>query len=576
MGTRGAWPVAGAAVAAGAALSGLLAIPIRHPRIYGDELIYWQLGRSLAWTGEFAVRGGATPRYGVVYPLLVSIAQRLGGDQVTAFAIAQALNAVVFSLTAVPVYFIALRVLRPRLALLAALLTVIVPSCVLTSAIMTENAFYPLFALSALLMLRALERPSVGRQLLVAASVGAAFLARAQGVVLLPSYLLAALILAVVSSPGRRRVALVEAVRRHVPTIAILALGGVGAVFVRGSSTLGPYHVLVTSYDVRPLVHWALANLADIDIYLGVVPLAAFALLLVRALSGASLSPDLRRLVVLTACLGLGLLATVAALSASPYGLGRTHERNLFFVAPLVLVAFLAWLEIGMPRPRVTASVVALVLVALPLAIPLSALSSSGEDGLALVFVEDRGNPARHAIAELVLAAAVAAAVFLLARWRVAMVAVMLVAFGVALESGEVHAVRAVRSGRAIWSDRGWIDRAVGADARVVALWGTAAPQRDYARVERLWADEFFNRSVRDVASAMGRLPDGLPVERLGIRPGGCLDPRFPFVPQYAVADASTPLAAPVVGASPSGQRILYQLGERKSARLCLVRLRHR
>ena len=39
---------------------------------------------------------------------------------------------------------------------------------------MTENAFYPLFVTSALLMLRALERPSVARQLLVAASVAGA------------------------------------------------------------------------------------------------------------------------------------------------------------------------------------------------------------------------------------------------------------------------------------------------------------------------------------------------------------------------------------------------------------------
>ena len=573
MGTGRAWPAVAAVVAAGSAVNGLLAIPIRHPRIFGDELIYWQLGRGFAWTGQFAVRGGAMPRYGFVYPALVAAAQRIGGGQTTAFAVAQGLNAVVFSLTAIPVYFIAARVLRRRYALFAALLTVVVPSCVLTSAIMTENAFYPLFAVSALLMLRALERPTAGRQLLVAVAAGAAFLARAQGVVLLPSYLLAALLLAVTTSSGRRRQALAESLRQHVPTIAILALAAVVALFVRGSSMLGPYHVLVTSYNVRPLAHWALANLADIDVYLGVIPLAAFALLLVRALSGASMSLDLRRFVLLTACLGLGLLATVAALSASPYGLGRTHERNLFFVAPLILIAFLAWLEAGMPRPRGMASLVAVVLVALPLTIPLSGLSSSGEDGLALVFVEDRGNAAGHAIAELMLATAVAAAVFLLSRRRMAMIAVLLVAFGVALESGERHAARAVRAGRAIWQDRGWIDSAVGPDARVVALWGTAKPQGNYARVERLWADEFFNRSVRDVASADGPLPDGLPVEKLAIRPRGCLHARFPWNAQYAVVDASTPLAAPLIRVSPSKRRILYRIREQTSSRSCLVRL---
>ena len=147
------------------------------------------------------------------------------------------------------------------------------------------------------------------------------------------------------------------ALRQQAPTIAILGVAGVVASVLRGHSTLGPYHVLVTSYGVRPLAHWGLANLADIELYLGVIPLAAFALLLVSAFSSTSHSAELRRLVLLTACLGSGMLATVAALSASPYGLGRTHERNLFYLAPLVLIAFVAWLEAGLPRPRGTATV---------------------------------------------------------------------------------------------------------------------------------------------------------------------------------------------------------------------------
>jgi len=163
---------------------------------------------------------------------------------------------------------------------------------------MTENAFYPLFATSALLMLRALERPSAARQLLVAASVGAAFLVRAQAVVLLPSYLLAAVLLAVTASRGRRLSALVACLRRQATTIAVLALAGVAASALSGSSTLGPYHVLVTSYRLRPLAHWGLANLADIELYLGVIPLAAFGILLARAFSSAALSAELRRLVL--------------------------------------------------------------------------------------------------------------------------------------------------------------------------------------------------------------------------------------------------------------------------------------
>ena len=104
-------------------------------------------------------------------------------------------------------------------------------------------------------------------------------------------------------------------------------------------------------------------------------------------------------------------------------------------------------------------------------------------------------------------------------------------------------------------------------------MWGTTKRDLEYARIERLWADEFFNRSVRDVASADGRLPDGLPIEKLEIRTDGCLAAVFPWTPQYAVAEASRPLAAPVVAISPSKQRILYRLDAGATDRRCFARL---
>jgi hypothetical protein len=571
---RRALPELIAIVTGGAVFNALLAVPIRTPRIFGDELIYWQLGRGLAWTGHLAVRGGDTPRYGVVYPALLAAAQRMGGDQPNAYVLAQGLNAVIFSLTAVPVYLIAARVLQRRQALLAALLAIILPSCVLTSAIMTENAFYPVFATSALLMLRALERPSAARQLLVAASVAVAFLVRAQAVVLLPSYLLAAVLLAVTTGRGRRATALAASLRQQAPTIAVLALAGVAASLTNARSTLGPYHVLVTFYGLRPLVRWGFANLADIELYLGVIPLAAFGVLLVQALSSAALSVQLRRLVLLTACLGSGLFATVAALSASPYGLARTHERNLFFLAPLVLIGFFAWLDGGSRLPHRTATLVALVLVVLPLRIPLPAVAtSSGEDGLALSVWQDTGVSSTHTIDSMVLVTAVAAAVFLLSRRPKVMLGFCVATLALVLVFGERHAVRSVAAARGSWRDAGWSDRAVGPDARVIALWGTAKSDLQYSRIKELWADEFFNRSVRDVASADGPLPDGLPVEELTIRSDGCLQAAFPFAPQYAVVEGKRSLNAPVVRISPDKRAVLYRLLPRASGDPCFARL---
>jgi hypothetical protein len=558
----------------GAVFNGLLAIPIKRPRIFGDELIYWQLSRAIAWAGTFTLRGKPAPRYGVIYPALLAPVQRIGGSQTTSYAIAQGVNAVVFSLAAIPVYLLAMRVVRQRYALTAALLAVVLPSCIYTSTIMTENAFYPVFLACTLLMVRALERPTVARQLLVAGSVALAFGIRAQAVVLLPSYLLAAVLLALTTSRGRRASALTACLRQQAPTIVLLALAFVAGMTIRGGSTLGPYHVLVTSYGPRPLVHWALANIADFELYLGVVPLAAFGVLLVRALSPSPLSPDLRALVLLTACLATGILATVATLSASRYGLGRVHERNLFYLAPLVLICFFAWLEAGLPRPRDTRTAVAVSLVLVPLAIPAAAVGMSGEDGIALLVWDDLKIRQTAAIDGMVLVAAILVVVFLRARRAAIPLVACLAALATGLVAAELHAAHSMREHRAEWRDFAWIDRTVGADARVVALWATK--ENTYTGIEGLWADEFFNRSVRDVASENGPLPDGLPIEDLTIAANGCLKSALALRPQYAVVEAGRALAAPVVRISPSQRAVLYRLGTGSAPSRCLARLEPR
>jgi dolichyl-phosphate-mannose-protein mannosyltransferase len=564
---RSPWPKVCGIVAVATVLGGLLAVPIRRPRIFGDELIYWELSRAFAWTGHFTVRGGAAPRYGYVYPAVLAVAHRLGGDERTAYAIAQGLNAVVFSLSAIPAYLIARRVLRTQAsALLVALLAVVLPSCLLTSAIMTENAFYPLFLTSALLMLRSLERPTLARQLLVVGAAAVTFLARAQALVLLPAYLLAVVLLAL---PVRR---LRASLREHVPTLLVLVCAGIGAALVPGESTLGPYHVLVASYRPTSIVHWALANTADFELYLGVVPLAAFGILLLPALTSTSLSPALGRVVILTATLGAGVLATVAVLSASPYGLQRIHERNLFYVAPLVLAVFFAWLESGAPRPSRLSAVVATTLVLLPLAIPSNAIAPFGVDGLAVMMWWETGLRGTAARLAMVAAAALAVAIFLLSPRRAALVGICIAAFAATLVVGELHAANAVGDA-AQWRDYSWVDRTLGPSARVVALWATTHSGPQFERVGGLWSDEFFNRSVVDVASADGPLPDGLPVETLRIGRDGCLAATFRSRPQYVVVETTRALSGSPVAVSPSGRARLYRLPPGFDPR-CFARLR--
>jgi hypothetical protein len=65
-----------------------------------------------------------------------------------------------------------------------------------------------------------------------------------------------------------------------------------------------------------------------------------------------------------------GLLLSATALSASRFGFGILHERNLFYATPLVLVCVAHWLAHGLDRPRMLVVAVALAAIALPPTLP--------------------------------------------------------------------------------------------------------------------------------------------------------------------------------------------------------------
>jgi len=105
--------------------------------IFADELIYSELGRS-AFEG-FAIRGAPVSGYGSIYPWLIGPADAAFDDLVVADQAAQVTNALLMSLTAIPVYLTARVVVGRRWSLVAAALAVAVPAMFYTSVIMTER-----------------------------------------------------------------------------------------------------------------------------------------------------------------------------------------------------------------------------------------------------------------------------------------------------------------------------------------------------------------------------------------------------------------------------------------------------
>jgi len=527
------------------------------PWIMVDELIYSELAKSFAATGHFLIRDVHHGAYGVVYPLLIAPAWRAFASVPDAYAAAKTIGSVLMSLTAVPVYFLARRLLSPLWSLLAAALAVAVPSMMYTGTLMTETVFYPLFVCAALALVLTLERPTRTRQLVLLAVCLLAFLTRSQAIVLVPAVATAPLLL--VWLDRRRVVRVVNEFRALYAVLLVAVLGVLVVELARGKSpldVLGSYSVTGdATYRPGQVLKWLLYHVSELDLYLGIVPFAA--LLLLTTL-GRSLDRPLRVFLAATLPLTLWLLLEVAAFASalSP----RVEERNVFYVAPLFLIALLAWIGRGMPRPARAAAIAAVVAAALPGALPYHQLidTSAEADTLALLplwWLQEAVVSPNTIGVVVVLAAAALALVFLTISPRYALVlpALVLLWFAFATERIERFdhgfpkaSVGALYQGMTT-SRRDWIDAAVGRDASVAFVFSGRDPT---LQPLPLWENEFWNRSVGPVYDLRQPSMGGLPETRIHERADGVLlfpDGR-PVRSEYVLTDTSVPLAGNVIG----------------------------
>jgi hypothetical protein len=491
------------------------------PWILPDELIYSELAKSLAASGALEIRGVPTGPYSVLYSILISPAYALFDEPARAYAAIKVMNAVLMSLAAIPAYFLARRVLSSGWAVAAAGLAVALPSTTYTADVMTENAFYPVFVTFLLALVLMLERPTVGRQALVLALLGVAFLIRTQAVALVPAVVLAVVAMAFID--GRRDATTTRAaIGRYWPTLTALFGGFIGVAMIeaaRGRSAvdvLGPYAASVEHYSILETARWTLYHLAELDLYLGVLPVAAAIVLLPTALRRHESSRALGAFVAVTVSVTACMTVIVGATSTvQPGGYPelppRVHERYLFYVAPLFLILALRWAASGLRRPGKLALGAALVAALLPATVPYGDLVHTASESLAAI--PWTGGDMAHAGLWVLLPTALLAMAFLVLprRWAVAVPLILLVNFYGVRALGEANVQEASRSivRAGITVDHGWIDSAVGSDAAVAVLWdgrGRAfAGSSDqlgaghgilWRRNRIIWENEFFNRSV--------------------------------------------------------------------------------
>ena len=302
--------------------------------VFNDELLYAKLSQSIAAGHGLSIRGEPFFFPALLAPLVQAPAWLIS-SMPDAYAAAKLLNAAVMSAAVFPAYWLARQLVRPSFALLTAAAAVATPAMFYHGYLMSEAVAYPVFLVAVAVIARALAGRSNRLALEVPAVCLLAVSARVQFLVLPLAYLVG------VAVCGR------GAYRRHVIPAGLTALLMTALVGLPG--VLGQYGQASTQVGHAPgaLAHWALTDgiLLAYGLGLTVVPAAVFGLGLMLARPHAPMERAVALLTVVCTTIFVGQASLIAAGEAQ-----RPLERYLFYVTPLLFLAFFAYVERGAPR----------------------------------------------------------------------------------------------------------------------------------------------------------------------------------------------------------------------------------
>jgi hypothetical protein len=489
-----------------------------------DELLYERLAISIAQLHSPLpdIHGELIGNINQLYPLL--LAPLFSGTLVpSALHDAHLLNAFLMSSASIPTFLLARRITQTTwLSYFAAALSVCIPWIALSSLLMTEVVAYPAFLWAVLALHYAIVSPRAKNDLLMVFALMVATLARTQFVVLvvvLPAALL--IYHFAFASAGslwsRLRTGVREAVSAHrelavayavfvVVGVALLAAG-------RLSSVLGTYSVtaegnLLPSGMGRAL----LEHLAPIGLGLGILPfilgLAWLLATLVR-----SRNREQHAFACIAAVTIAALLLEVTSYDQR-FGQGRLHDRYLFYLVPLILIAFISALR-DKPLSRWPVFVSAGLLAMGFAYVPVIRYEKFNVDSPVAVLNDgllDFAGSVNTARLLLAFATIGATLLFLLAstflsRPRVASVLLVIAALAIPAQTGlAFNRLLTVdgTSGRPLTLDQGvvfdWIDRELGPTAKVTMIPYPFLYGNYWENVAYWWNVEFWNASVQRAA----------------------------------------------------------------------------
>jgi hypothetical protein len=511
---------------------------IATPWIMIDELVYSEMAKSFASSGHFLVRDAPTSLNNVVYPALISPAW-LAHPMGTTYGLAKAINVVLMTAAGIPLYLWARRLMAPAFALLAVLLTLLMPAFIYTGMLMTENAFLPAFVLATFAMALALERPTLLRQIATFAAILLAVAIRYQGLVLLLVLPLAIVLNAVFELRAETRPqpwrSLWLELRRYWISFALLAGGAllyIGLQAARGhtlSGGLGSYQVIAGhGYSLGEVRHWTLLHFAEFGFSVGMLPASAFLLLVGLAfVRGGTRSPAERAFLAVTAA-AVPLVVIEVAAFASRFSL-RIEDRYMFFLGPLLFLAFALWLDRGIPRPAGLAVAAGVIPAALLFAIPFAGLLNvsiySDTFGLIPVLrLSSLLSGVSEARRVLLIGGVAAAAIFVLwprRAWPQLVLPGAVAAFLVLSSYPVIGALRDysrnLRATAGLQERPSWIDARLGSGAQASFLLGTT--NDTWPETLSLWQQEFWNKQLGPVYNLSTPEPAGGPETPVGVAP---------------------------------------------------------
>ena len=505
---------------------------VSTPRVHPDEHIYGGGGASLGEGDGLRLRGEPY-ELGPVYPTILATVLVIAGDRETAYHLYKVVNGLLFALAALPLYLVARRLLRPWWSVGVAAFSIAIPSSMYVALVMTESASYLAFSIALLAIVLALERPS---------AAGSWESSRQSSSRTRPERSSRCCSAHTFSHSSRvwliapNRASLRELARQLWPTLAALVAGFAVLVvrpLVTGSSPLdavGAYQVLFRGYDPLDIVRWSAYHLADLELYLAVVPIAVapIVLALLWRRAGAGSRPA-AAFVAAFVTVNAAMLFVTAAFASTEFGFDRLHDRNVFYLAPLWLIALGVWLAEGLPRPRIATAVGIVTALVLLVVLPVPATSRatsewtscrarSGPDSRSS---RRRGShrPQAHGRSAFSLLLALVAVLPRRLAWVFPCVLLATFAATAALAWERIADAteNAVFEGSL---ERRWVDELLPDDAQVtkVYLVTTECPA-SAVTWHALYLTEFFNRSLERAAYIGDSIPDGLPIRRVDVMP---------------------------------------------------------